>query len=236
METTFIYALIDPRNFEVRYIGKSDDPALRLRSHVYTSKEKKKNIHKANWIKQLLSFGLFPILQIIEECDESIWEEREKYWISFYKKNMKNNLVNITEGGEGGATFKGKFHSQEAKKKIGIASLGRNLGRVAWNRGILCSQENIKKLSESHKGQVSWMKGKKHSEKTKRLISLNSRHYQTEETKKKISDHSAMRGTHPVSPMKGKHHSEKTIAKMRESALKRTKCRPTGALWLPGRP
>ena len=36
-----------------------------------------------------------------------------------------------------------------------------NVGRAPWNKGIPMSEETKQKLSESHKGQIVWNKGKK---------------------------------------------------------------------------
>lgn len=37
-----------------------------------------------------------PIIELLEECDYSVWQEREKYWISQFP-----NLINLTKGGDG---------------------------------------------------------------------------------------------------------------------------------------
>lgn len=91
---TYIYALKDPITEEIRYIGKSDNPEIRLKNHIYKCKQSKK--HSAQWIQSLINKELKPILEILEECNKDIWEEREIYWISKY-----NNLTNHTTGGEG---------------------------------------------------------------------------------------------------------------------------------------
>lgn len=39
----------------------------------------------------------------IEECDNSLLNEREKYWINFY--NSYSDGYNMTKGGEGGNTM-----------------------------------------------------------------------------------------------------------------------------------
>lgn len=50
---------------------------------------------------------------------------------------------------------------------------GRKREYVAWNKGLKTgplSEDHRKKLSESHKGLQTWIKGKTHSEKTKERI------------------------------------------------------------------
>ena len=73
-DTTFIYALLDPRDNSVRYVGKADDPYRRYCEHLKENYDS----HKCRWIKVLMGMGLLPIRQILEECDCSIWQEREK--------------------------------------------------------------------------------------------------------------------------------------------------------------
>jgi len=46
-------------------------------------------------------------------------------------------------------------------------------GSIPWNKGKIgiYSEEHLKQMSKSHKGHISWMKGKKHTEATRRKIS-----------------------------------------------------------------
>jgi predicted GIY-YIG superfamily endonuclease len=96
--TTFIYALIDPKekNESHIYIGKSDNPYKRYYEHL----QDKYPCHKTNWIQSLLKLGLIPNLQILEQCENTkiIWSEKERENISFYKK-CGYDVVNTSEGG-----------------------------------------------------------------------------------------------------------------------------------------
>lgn len=96
---TFIYALIDPTNGEIRYVGKTDTVDIRLQQHV---KEKAQNLSKVGWIGSLLQCGLMPEIKVLEICDELNWIEREKHWIK-HGREYGWNLLNMTNGGEGGA-------------------------------------------------------------------------------------------------------------------------------------
>ena len=101
MKTTFIYGLILKGDDTIRYIGKSDNPKKRLRSHIYNTKlfqaQGKRLNHKDNW---LIKNDFNVDYVILEECDFNIWQEREMYHI----KNH-SGLTNTSEGGTGGGTI-----------------------------------------------------------------------------------------------------------------------------------
>lgn len=145
-ENTFIYALCEPETLQIKYIGKSDQPQKRFYNHL----NDRKTTHKVNWLNQLKSKALVPVLKILEEVSKKDWEEREKYWISFYK-NLGNNLTNSTNGGDG-VPF-----TQEIIAKISQSKLGHFVSEET-RRKISKSKQNIteelrKKLSDAHKGK-----------------------------------------------------------------------------------
>ncbi len=92
----YIYKLIDPITNLPRYIGKTGNLKNRLNNHLSSSK--KRNNYLSNWIKSLLKQDLLPIIEIIEECSLENWEEREIYWIDYYKSNFEN-ICNYQKGG-----------------------------------------------------------------------------------------------------------------------------------------
>ena len=69
----------------------------------------------------------FPVTikEVIEECDELIVNDREKYWIRIYKYHWEQDLCNHTLGGDGGDTFSSRKHKQSTKDKISKANKGR---------------------------------------------------------------------------------------------------------------
>ena len=90
-----IYALKDPRSGEVRYVGKTINPTVRLQSHIYEAKKGSAS-HKAYWMRQLLKLGMKPEVTVLEMCEETAWQERERHWITQF-----DNLTNLTTGGDG---------------------------------------------------------------------------------------------------------------------------------------
>lgn len=92
-----VYALLDPENQEVRYVGiTSSGIKARYAQHKNASLKLQKGTRVCKWFKSIFDKGLTPELKLLEECDESNWEEREIHWINQYK-----NLTNQLPGGKG---------------------------------------------------------------------------------------------------------------------------------------
>ena len=193
-----IYVLKHPDTLEVRYVGKTVKRLCeRIGNHIINAKSSKHNVHLSNWILKLLSEGKKPIIELIEECEHSVWQEREKYWISQYP-----NLINLTAGGDGCDGF---IHSEATKEKLRLAKLGykhseefkRNMSKRLKgislteehkahignaNRGRKASLETKKKLSEAHKGILQSEESKRKRSETikawwaKRKSISNSQH------------------------------------------------------------
>lgn len=98
---TAIYALVDPRTMEVRYVGKANNPKKRLHHHIYDA-EHGKQTHNARWIRILLSEALSPTVVILDSVPKSkiAWEEAERRWIAHFRANGAK-LTNETDGGDG---------------------------------------------------------------------------------------------------------------------------------------
>jgi hypothetical protein len=121
------------------------------------------------------------------------------------KDNETGILHNRTDGGEG-ATGNTKAKSEEHKKNMSIASIGKpkseehkknlskaGIGNVPWNKGLVgaqigsrtgveVSEETRKRMSESHKGTKNTPE-----QKAKISAALKGR-VMSDETRKKMSD------------------------------------------------
>jgi len=79
----YIYALIDPRDNLIHYVGMSNDAVTRFNWHLHGGFG---NIRERDWLVNLQREGLSPILQILETIAVSknvstVIRDREQYWI-----------------------------------------------------------------------------------------------------------------------------------------------------------
>lgn len=105
-----VYKLIDPRTNKVMYVGCTKlKLSRRLTNHVADTK--RFYDRKSQWVAELLEERMRPIIEIIEECNESNWREREKYWMLQFpdllnSDNIKSNnakkkpVIQLTMNGE----------------------------------------------------------------------------------------------------------------------------------------
>lgn len=125
MKEIFIYGLKDPLTNDIRYVGKTIGLNRRYNAHIANSKIRK--VHSSLWIKSLMNKGVKPELVLIETVNEENWIEREKYWISFYRKLY--DLTNITDGGESNTNYArmGKKNSPEHIAKCVASRTGKSI-------------------------------------------------------------------------------------------------------------
>jgi hypothetical protein len=177
----YVYKHIRKDTNEVFYIGIGE----------LSNRMTSKNNRNKYWFEIADKFDYFG--EILEDnLDWATACEREKYWINYYGRKDLNlgTLVNLTDGGNGGAnrsketikqiieSRKWYRHSEETKQKISKS----NTGKTCWNKGKknIYSKESRIKMSESHIGV-------KKSEESKKKMSIAKKNM-TDETKKKISN------------------------------------------------
>ena len=76
-----IYALINPINKDIEYVGKTKNIKQRYRNHCNKDPNKETSL-KRNFINPLLEKGLKPELIILDEVEPIRWHFWERYWIS----------------------------------------------------------------------------------------------------------------------------------------------------------
>lgn len=97
-EIAYIYILIDPRDNQTRYVGKTINPLNRLNQHISECKNIKVLHHRAKWIRKLSGLKLLPIIKFIKICNLLDFEKYEAEYIKLYKSDK---LTNSDESGSG---------------------------------------------------------------------------------------------------------------------------------------
>lgn len=120
-------------------------------------KKQYENHYRAHWLNKLHSLQLKPSLDVLEECDEFNWAEREIWWIA-YGHEQGWPLTNGTAGGEG--TFGYKFTDEVRKKmserKIGTKRSEETTRKIALARtGIPRKASTIEKMRQKAQGRGS---------------------------------------------------------------------------------
>jgi len=151
----YIYALVDPENGDIRYIGKSIRPELRLKDHMNDVS----NCHRSHWLQSLKKQGAKPDLLILEKIHgDWPWQHSERYWIARGRREGWP-LTNNTSGGDGvpdlpletrakmRAVWTGRKHSPESCARIGDSK-----------RGTKHKESTKKLMSMAHAGrEILWI-------------------------------------------------------------------------------
>lgn len=159
MNEYFVYALVDPRDGSIFYIGKGkgDRPRQHLVESLRYKNDTKNaiNPHKTRKILNILNAGYdsYDILYLHENLSEEQAFELEKYEIANY-----SNLTNIGKGGgDGGDNITNNPRYNEICRKI---SEGGKRRYKDLNERIKCSKP----------GKLNGMYGKTHTDEVKQKI------------------------------------------------------------------
>lgn len=132
----YIYTLKDPISKEIRYVGKTKDIKDRLKRHMSDSYLIESWTNKNKWLLNLKNKGLNPILEVIDEGNQSNINELEIKWISYYK-DLGLDLTNMTNGGDG-CDNKGIKRTKSAIEKMKLCHpLRRELIQFDLNNNII---------------------------------------------------------------------------------------------------
>lgn len=172
MKVCGVYAIINKINGK-RYVGSSVDIKKRWRKHKYLLKN---NNHSSSylqnsWIKYSEKNFEFVIL---EECAINKIIEKEQHFLDLYKSYERNNGYNNRTIAERNV---GLFHSEETKKKIGLAGIGNKYAAgykmTNEHKKIISNANKNKPKSKEHRDAISQaLKGRVLSEEHKRKLSV----------------------------------------------------------------
>lgn len=141
---TLIYKLIDPRDGEVRYVGKTTKSLAKRRAeHLCAAKLAK--THRDKWLLTLTVEGLKPIIELIEYVEDSDWEDREIYWIAEYRKS--HSLTNHSDGGGVNRPQSGELNHKAVFSKVDVRE-AVTLFSIGFSRDVIRSFTKFKNLSD----------------------------------------------------------------------------------------
>ena len=89
-----IYALWDPRDNRVRYVGKTERTmAARLRLHM----EKPSSTPMRMWLRALTTVGQAPRVSLLQVSNAANWSRDEWWWVDWFSR--QGVLLNVEPGG-----------------------------------------------------------------------------------------------------------------------------------------
>lgn len=172
MTVRYIYKIQNKLNNKI-YVGQSKNPASRFINHIKIAKMGPTHANFSAVHGAIRKYGQENfLLEIIEVCDENTSNDREIYWIKFYKSRNNECGYNLTDGGDGVLNLSeesknkrkekmlGRKHSEDHKKKISEA-----------NKGKIISSNTKRKISIANSGENNGMFGKTISNETRKKLS-----------------------------------------------------------------
>jgi group I intron endonuclease len=222
------------------YIGKTSNLIKRKSRHKDNALNSKKSTYFYNAIRKY-KWDNFK-WEVLCECDdELILNVMETMKIIVNNSHWTEGGYNLTWGGDGCPL------SEETKRKISIATKGKKKPERTdehkrkireLKTGFIFTEESKLKMSMSHKGNTSGMLGKHHTEKSKLKMSESHKkiggHKHSEETKKKMSINSKGKnlGKEPWNKGKIGIYSNEYRKKLHDSHMKYSETTIQNVLYL----
>ncbi|MBB3010642.1 GIY-YIG nuclease family protein [Cupriavidus alkaliphilus] len=133
-----IYVLTCPETGEIRYVGKANDPAARLKSHLRDARRRSTPVYC--WIRSLAERGLAPKMSVLCLVPADEWEVAERRTIAACRR-QGCRLLNLAEGGD-----------QPSQTKAQRAGAGRRAAKAVHSDPLR------KRIWELKKGLGSFLK------------------------------------------------------------------------------
>jgi len=153
-----VYAFSDPRTNEVRYIGKTAGSLHRRVKRHLAANSLKEPTHKNNWLRNLLTTGTRPVIDVLETCAaaEDLLEA-ERFHIAYWRA-IGARLTNGTDGGDGlmaGARRPRSVCEQISRSHKKRLDQPEALARLVSHIKAVAVSRRGAKLSDATKAQMS---------------------------------------------------------------------------------
>lgn len=128
--TTKVYYLSHPVTGDIVYVGKCvTSLKVRRTGHEHKARSGRSKTPLGDWIRDLQSQGLLPVISLLEENPSGRWQDAECAWIARLRSDG-HALLNLTPGGNGA-------HTRAALALEFVSLLGRiSDARIAEQAGL----------------------------------------------------------------------------------------------------
>jgi predicted GIY-YIG superfamily endonuclease len=179
-----IYALVDPRDYTVHYVGQTTDVYQRFNQHINGEGS---SFTKNAWIFELRALNCMVIMETLEEVDTyQLSIEREAYWIKHFAM-LKEPLFNVTHRAALKRVKKDQRRAANQAATQVLAAIETRKGREVTNTETLpeptpqpvqTSKENNAPVETAIRETIRRMKEARESDrKISRFVGLSGRKY-----------------------------------------------------------
>lgn len=118
-----IYALVDPRDDTVRYVGKTTNVSRRLKQHVESGQG---TARMRAWVREVSESGATVQIERLSLETDDTWEDAERAWIGFFRARGK--IYNVNNGGGGTCSASIDPRHLDPRRLARLAAAARKAG------------------------------------------------------------------------------------------------------------
>lgn len=139
------------------YIGISNDIKRRINEH---NTDFRNNLPIELAVQKYGEIKSFILLEEINPLERDLMREREKYWINFYKSNIREIGYNLSEGGDGADLGSGNCQAKISEQEyLEICDLLKNKLDMTMQEIADQYHIHISSLSKINRGHTYWHEG-----------------------------------------------------------------------------
>lgn len=165
----YIYALVDPRDNTVRYVGQTDDMKRRYSEHT----NRIESTTKGAWIQELRALNLKPSLVQLDTCDDQAQANYLESWWIILGRRQGWGLVNGTNPGEWRAAddfralFADELMRMYQEHKTACERLSTEVIALAVERTKIEARQEIERIEKRSRSELELANQRVHDERMK---------------------------------------------------------------------